>query len=125
MHKNTSILIIQSSDHLVYLLRPIPEMDTDVMGTQFMQTKFLGKTIDVTVPLAQYDKRYQFINSVMDEVSKQCGVTLLDPTPYLCEDGKNCLGSKDGRSLYEDSNHLSEYGSSYLRPLFKKVIFKD
>jgi hypothetical protein len=47
-------------------------------------------------------------------------VHILDPLPYLCHDGR-CWGSKAGRPLYSDDNHLSEYGNKLLVPMFKQV----
>lgn len=44
----------------------------------------------------------------------------MHPLPYLCHDGR-CWGSKDGRPLYYDDDHLSEYGNKLLVPMFKQV----
>jgi hypothetical protein len=50
-------------------------------------------------------------------------VEILDPLPYLCWDGV-CHGSKEGRPLYYDDNHLSEFGNKLLVPMFAKVFSK-
>ena len=42
------------------------------------------------------------------------------PLPYLCDD-EYCYGSKDGRLLYFDDNHLSEYGNKLLVPMFERL----
>jgi len=62
---------------------------------------------------------------MMEQAAQQCGAKLLDPVPYLCPDGKSCLGSKDGQPLYMDDNHLNKLGDSYLIPLFKKEVFDN
>ncbi|WP_283669432.1 SGNH hydrolase domain-containing protein [Escherichia coli] len=46
---------------------------------------------------------------------------MLDPLPYLCHDGR-CWGSKDGRPIYFDDDHLSEYGNKLLVPMFKEIF---
>jgi hypothetical protein len=51
----------------------------------------------------------------------QCGIKILDPTAYLCRNG-NCYGSQNGRPLYHDDDHLSEFGNKLLMPLFKQVF---
>ena len=53
--------------------------------------------------------------------SKECGVEILNPLPYLC-DNKVCYGSIAGKPLYLDNDHLNEYGSRYLTPMFDPVF---
>ncbi|WP_283669677.1 SGNH hydrolase domain-containing protein, partial [Escherichia coli] len=36
-------------------------------------------------------------------------------------DGR-CWGSKDGRPIYFDDDHLSEYGNKLLVPMFKEIF---
>ncbi len=59
--------------------------------------------------------------AAQDAAAAQCGVKILDPLPYLCHDGR-CWGSKDGRPIYYDDDHLSEYGNKLLVPMFKEVF---
>jgi hypothetical protein len=59
--------------------------------------------------------------AAQDAAAAQCGVKILDPLPYLCQDGR-CWGSKDGRPIYYDDDHLSEYGNKLLVPMFKEVF---
>jgi len=44
-----------------------------------------------------------------------------DPTSYLCRNGR-CYGSVNGRPLYSDDDHLSEYGNKLLVPMFRQVF---
>ena len=52
-------------------------------------------------------KYRDLVHSVSGEFS---GVTVFDPTELFCND-RVCIGAKDGRALYADVDHLSEYGS--------------
>jgi hypothetical protein len=70
-----------------------------------------------------YISETNLVHMAQDRISKYCNVTILDPIPYLCDD-KYCYGSKDGRALYYDDDHLSEYGNKLLEPMFEQ-IFKD
>lgn len=104
----------------LYLVRPIPEMHESVpnaMGRALL----LGKEKIIAVSRADYEQRNQFIWQLQDEASKQCGVRILDPLPYLCDE-KFCYGSKSGRPLYADGTHLSEHGNRLLVPMFEKVF---
>ncbi len=104
----------------VYLVRPIPEMPEHVpksMGRALL----LGKKKEIKLPLDAYFKRHQYIWDTQDEASRQCGVRVLDPLPYLCSDGA-CLSAINGRPLYYDDDHLSEYGGSLLEPLLQQMF---
>lgn len=103
----------------VYLVRPYPEMGIDVPKTMSRAMMF-GKAPQISISLADYHKRQQVIWAAQDEAAQQCGVKILDPLPYLCHDGR-CWGSKAGRPIYSDDDHLSEYGNSQLVPMFKQA----
>jgi peptidoglycan/LPS O-acetylase OafA/YrhL len=104
----------------VYLMRPIPEMGVDVPRT-LSRRLAMGMSGDLTLPMAEYWKRNKWVWDAQDAAQAQCGAHILDPLPYLCRDG-SCYGSLHGRPLYADDNHLSEYGSHLLAPLFSQMI---
>jgi hypothetical protein len=103
----------------VFLVRPIPEMGINVPNTA--RAMVVGFTKEVTVSLEDYHARNDFSWAAQDAAHAQCGVQILDPLPYLCWDGV-CHGSKNGRPLYSDDNHLSEFGNKLLVPMFEKVV---
>ena len=109
-----------AKDHPVYLVRPIPEMGIDVPKA-LSRAMLFGQQKDIWVSLADYHQRNAFIWAAQDAARAQCGVKILDPLPYLCRDDR-CLSVKDGRPLYYDDNHLSEYGNSVLAPMFAEVF---
>lgn len=108
----------------VYIVKPIPEMRTNVVKSLKMQKHFTSHVIDITLPINQYYNRQAFILKVMDEAKEQCGIKLLDPTRYLCADGKLCVGSIAGEPIYNDDNHLNDKGSALLSPLFIPLFNK-
>lgn len=109
-----------AKSHTVYLLRPIPEMGANVPSTA--RGMVLGRPKDVSISLVEYHTRNDFIWRAQDAARERCGVKILDPLPYLCSDDR-CRGSVNGRPLYYDDNHLSEYGNRLLIPLFSTVQF--
>jgi peptidoglycan/LPS O-acetylase OafA/YrhL len=123
-----SKMLISTACHLqknrqVYLVRPIPEMNTNVPKAVARNPIYYLGIKDIKITLAEYHKRHKLVWEAQDEAAKQCGVKILDPLPYLCDD-KYCYGSKNGRPLYYDDDHLSEYGNKFLVPMFEQV-FKD
>ncbi|MBP0595604.1 acyltransferase [Paraburkholderia sp. LEh10] len=101
----------------VYVVEPVPEFDVNLPATLARQKLVNPAAPDMTLDVADYYKRNAHVLALMREARDQCGVKLLDPTPYLCPNGK-CRGSYQGRPLYSDMHHMSEYGNRFLVPMF-------
>lgn len=112
-----------AENNLVYLTRPIPEVIQHVPNTLAKNMMFGRKAEDIKITLAEYHERHAFVWAMQDEAAEKCGVKILNPLPYLCDE-TYCYGSKNGRPLYYDDDHLSEYGNKFLVPMFEEV-FKD
>jgi hypothetical protein len=104
----------------VYMVRPIPEMGFNVPKTLSRRMVF-GMGDDLFISMTSYRKRNAWVWAAQDAARDQCGIKILDPTPYLCHDDR-CYGSRDGRPLYHDDNHLSEFGNRLLVPMFAEVF---
>lgn len=115
----TSNACALAARHPVYLVRPLPEMNTDVPKTA--RQLVLGRHPDVHISLHEYRQRHQVVLAAQDAAKDRCGVKILDPLPYLCRTGK-CEGTRNGRPIYYDTNHLSEYGNQLLIPMFAKAL---
>lgn len=107
----------------VYLVRPYPEMGVHVPNTLVRNMQFFRNKNDIKITLEEYHQRHAFVWQAQDRAAEQCGVKILDPLPYLCDE-QYCYGSRDGRPLYYDDDHLSEYGNKFLVPMFEQV-FRD
>lgn len=112
-----------AQQHPVYLVRPIPEMGVHVPNTLVRNMQFRRNKDDIKITLEEYHERHAFVWQAQDMAAEQCGVKILDPLPYLCDE-QYCYGSRDGRPLYYDDDHLSEYGNKFLVPMFEQV-FRD
>ena len=105
----------------VYLVRPIPEMGVDVPRTMSLSLLFGGRNADISVSLEGYHRRHAFVWEAQDEAVRRCGVKILDPLPFLCDQDR-CWGSKAGQPLYFDDDHLNEFGNKLLVPMFRQVF---
>jgi hypothetical protein len=101
-------------------MRPIPEMGFDV-PKRLSRRMTMGVSDDVYISIDDYLRRNAWVWAAQDAARDQCGVKILNPIPYLCRDGR-CYGSKDGRPLYFDDDHLSEFGNKLLVPMFAEVF---
>jgi peptidoglycan/LPS O-acetylase OafA/YrhL len=105
----------------VYVLLPIPEMGRDVPD-YLARSLILGRhPADVSIPEADYARRNRVARDAIDNAVRECGVTALDPTPYLCRD-ERCYGSQSLVPLYIDGDHLNRRGSARLVPLFRQLF---
>lgn len=110
-----------AQNRTVYLVRPIPEMGVDVPKTLSRAMRFGKQTNDIKITLDEYHKRHSFVWQAQDKAANKCGVKILNPLPYLCDE-QFCYGSRELRPLYYDDDHLSEYGNRFLIPMFDQVF---
>ena len=109
-----------AQDRPVYLMRPVPEFGIPVYRTLLGNYYKNGELGEIKMPLAQYHNRNYLVWEAQDKAAELCGVKILDPLPYLCDE-EFCYGSRNGRPLYSDDDHLSEYGNKLLVPMFEQV----
>jgi peptidoglycan/LPS O-acetylase OafA/YrhL len=116
---NTTCAI--AKDREVFIVRPFPEMLVDIPKTLSRALSFGLEAPQISITESDYNMRHSFIWAAQDEASRQCGIKLLNPLPYLCKDGV-CSGAREGRPIYFDDNHLSEYGNKILIPMFRTMF---
>ena len=104
----------------VFVVRPIPEMGFDVPKT-LSRRMARGLNGDLFISKENYFKRNGWVWRAQDAAQARCGVKILDPSAYLCDEDR-CYGSKGGRPLYVDDDHLSEFGNKLLVPMFAEVF---
>lgn len=105
----------------VFVVRPVPEMGVDVPRAMSRQLMVHGRAADVRLSMGDYADRHALVNGALDDAAASCPrVRVVDPVPLLCRDGW-CDGSRDGRPLYLDDDHLNPEGSRLLVPMFAPV----
>lgn len=74
-----------------------------------------------------YQMRQKKVNALFSKIQQNEGfknVHFIDPAATMCPEQNKCMTSANGRPLYRDTNHLSQYGVHYLEPLLKP-FFKN
>ncbi|CUS47325.1 MAG: bifunctional acyltransferase / ATAT family acetyl CoA transporter [Idiomarinaceae bacterium HL-53] len=105
----------------VYMLRPIPEMRESVPQTMSRSLLFDEELERVKVSRAAYDARQAVIIEAQNQAAAQCGVRILELPSEYC-DSEYCWGDYEGRPMYYDDDHLSEFGASFLEPIFARMF---
>jgi peptidoglycan/LPS O-acetylase OafA/YrhL len=113
-----------AQNHPVYIVKPIPEMPFSIYKGLNLHQRIFGQASDISIPLADYERRNRIANRAITIVAQRCNAKVLDPTSLLCPAGQ-CMGSKDGVPLYFDDNHLVDAGNQQLKEVFKNVIQDD
>ena len=75
-------------------------------------------------PIEDVLSQYKDLREYQKAISDKLNLKILDPMKYLC-DKEYCYGSKNGRPIYYDGAHLSEYGNKLLVPMFEEVFKND
>jgi peptidoglycan/LPS O-acetylase OafA/YrhL len=65
----------------------------------------------------EHIKFSKFTNDILDAIN---GLVVFDPATKICDEV--CLAIINGKSLYRDENHLSEYGATYFQPEIIRLI---
>jgi hypothetical protein len=105
----------------VFLVRPFPEMNVDVPKTLSRNLLLNRNKDDIKITLTEYYKRNKLVFEAQDIAVKQCGVKILNPLQYLCNN-EFCYGSINGRPLYSDDDHLNDYGNKLIEPMFEQIF---
>lgn len=110
-----------AAEHPVFIVRPMPEMMSNVPKTLSRAMMFGKEAPHIYLSQSDYMKRHSFVWEAQDEAAAKCGVKILNPLPLLCKDGM-CESTHNGRPIYYDDNHMSEYGNKLLVPMFQKMF---
>ena len=110
-----------SKTHPVYVLQPIPEMGKNVLNEELKYSMIFQQGLGMKIPKSSHVQRSQLHLDVNEKLAQQCGVKLLDPLPYLCDE-QQCYGSQNNIPYYFDDDHLSLRGARRLMPLFEPIV---
>lgn len=110
-----NVICNMSKQNPVYVVKKTPSMGVNVLKYLAIMDR------DYSISIEDYNRQTVTILPILKVLEKECKATILDPTPYLCKQGK-CLGTKDKKPLYYDKGHMNEYGNSFLIPMFKQVF---
>lgn len=107
----------------VYMLRPTPEFTVHVPNSMARNALIYQQSTRVSISKQDYDRRHRRAFAAQDMAAAKCGIHILEPAPYLC-DQQACYGDRDGLPIYYDDDHLNERGGELLLPLFKEIFSK-
>lgn len=109
-----------STNNPVFVLQPIPDYPDNI--PKLMARNLLSnKKVEESSPFSAYINRQGKIRDVIKNTALLCGAKIIDPIDTLCTVDK-CVYAINGKPIYMDGNHLSEYGNKFLIPIFKDAL---
>ena len=105
----------------VYVVRPIPELKSNVPKELSKSFIITNEQTTISITYDEYIKRQELAYITQDKMHKQCGIKIINPIPYLCNNNK-CIGNKEDTIYYVDDDHLSENGAQLISPAFKSAL---
>lgn len=110
-----------SENNPVFILQQTPELKYNVPRTMSKEFLIGNNDFRVKISAKEYSERNYIFNSLISKLETQCNVIQISVKESLC-DKDFCYGDIEGKPLYYDDDHLSEFGASKLIPVFRKVI---
>lgn len=96
-------------------------MEVHVPKTMSRDIALKKKDAEIFITREQYMYRNQLVWEAQNQAARDCGVHLLDPLGYFCDE-ERCYGAIKNRPIFYDHDHLSEYGASFMIPMFEKIF---
>ncbi|HEY0874693.1 MAG TPA: acyltransferase family protein [Vicinamibacterales bacterium] len=112
-----TIAELRAMNKTVVIVAQVPEVGWFV-PTALARVRMHDAPLNIAPTLQQYLDRQAFINAAFERAAREPGVRVLYPHEHLCVRG-SCLVTVNGKSLYYDSNHLSVYGTRFLKEMFR------
>lgn len=120
---NLNITIAEVSiNHPIFLVHPTPEMRRHIPKTLSKNIfNNINNDDDLSIDYDLYLQRNKYVRATLNEVAIFNNIGVLDPIPYLCHNNR-CMAQKNGRPIYYDGDHMSEYGNKLLTPMFSLAM---
>ena len=112
-----------STYYKIYLVQPIPEIGENV-PKMMAKSLYLNQPMLPLLSYQDYLSRSGGIRIAIEKTAQEYGTKILDPAEYLCRSGQ-CIYEYNGRPIYKDSDHLSEYGNKLLKPMFTHTLISE
>ena len=103
--------------HIV-IVYPVPEAGVDVPNFVTKQRMFNDENFYFRIPYETFKQRNSAAYAALDSVKEIKSLSRIYPSSVICDESINgfCETVIDGRSVYFDDDHLSNYGASLITP---------
>jgi hypothetical protein len=118
---NRTIRTLSNSGRQIWIVEQAPWMGFDVPRALALRGKFALKPGDMQLAYPDHVARQQFVHGLFVDALSIQNVHRIDPALVLCNE-VSCQVEADGKSLYLDDDHLSDFGSQWISEVFRPVF---
>ena len=100
----------------IILIYPIPEAGKDVPNYTTKQRMLKDNNFEIQIPYKDFIDRNFYSYKALDEIYNHGKISKIYPSKIFCNKKENelCNTIFEGKSLYFDDDHLSNYGASFI-----------
>jgi len=115
-----TVTALRGAGKQVWIVGPVPEIGLNFPKALYLQAMGLGRETDIAPLRADFDQRQANVVSVIRGVAQKHAVGVVWPHEILCT-AVSCAVTSEGRPLYLDDNHLSDFGATVIEPAIEKI----
>ena len=107
----------------VWLVDEVPYVGFDTPNA-LARMAISGRSFETIAPTVHDLARQRAsLHGVLAEIGSRYDYGLIDPATLLCRpELDQCYIARNGRSLYQDDDHLSKIGAEFIAPVFKDAL---
>ena len=116
---------LEAEGRQIWLMRSVGEHSRSVPETLAQIASRGGRLNSLAPTLMEKREDDQPMNTLIDRALAKTDAQVLDPLPLFSDERGSYLMAREGKPLYRDRNHVSEFGAMELKelfvPLFKEI----
>lgn len=105
-----TIQLLKNSGKEVFVLLDNPHLPFDIEDCFSLRPIETNKPSTCSFPASEGNATVDLYNKIVAKVTSELKVRLINPSSSFCEDGV-CRAEMNGHLLYEDRDHLSDFGA--------------
>lgn len=114
---------LDDSGRDLWVMRSVPFQSRSVPET-LAQLASRGRDLNTFArPLEEHAAKEAPTNAAIDAATSDTSAQVLDPHSMLADSSGLASMARDGKSLYRDRDHLSDFGAEQLIPLLEPLFF--
>lgn len=117
-----SVQQLEAEGRKVWFMRSVGEHSRSVPETLAQIASRGGSLNYLAQPLVEHRKEDQPMNDLIDQALTGTKAQVLDPRPLFTDENGIYLMAREGKPLYRDRNHVSEFGAMQLKALFEPMF---
>ena len=104
----------------VWIVGPVPEIGLNFPKALHLQAMGIARETDVAPLRVEFDQRQANVIPMIRSLAQKYAVGIVWPHEILCTD-VSCAVTSEGRPLYLDDDHLSNFGAAVIKPAIEKI----